>query len=233
MKKKFDFVLAPHFAEILEPTPTKAQLPDWYKRGETMTAEGVPGMKTCVPFLDAMLVGYTLNTWEDVRITQENGEVTIEYFQTLEDGTEKRIGNAKMINERKGSSGSTIPRPAGFSQNHMVWAGRWGWKVPRGYSVLVTHPLNRMELPFFTLSGIVDSDGWVPAGNIPFFIQEGFNGVIPKGTPFAQLIPIKRDEWESRRMDSMGRRFGEEGKAARAVERGYYKEAYWHRKTYN
>jgi hypothetical protein len=30
---------------------------------------------------------------------------------------------------------------------------------------------------------------------MPFFIKEGFSGVIPKGTPFAQLIPVKRENW--------------------------------------
>ena len=34
--------------------------------------------------------------------------------------------------------------------------------------------------------------GW---GNVPFFIKSGFEGVIPAGTPIAQLIPIKREKW--------------------------------------
>jgi hypothetical protein len=36
------------------------------------------------------------------------------------------------------------------------------------------------------------------SGNIPFFIKEGFSGVIPKGTPIAQVIPFKRESWTSK-----------------------------------
>jgi hypothetical protein len=45
-------------------------------------------------------------------------------------------------------------------------------------------------------SGIMDTDMWKHAGRIPFFIRKDFEGIIPKGTPFAQIIPISRDDWE-------------------------------------
>jgi hypothetical protein len=45
------------------------------------------------------------------------------------------------------------------------------------------------------MAGIVDSDKYHGAGNIPFFLKEEFEGLIPKGTPYAQIIPIKRAEW--------------------------------------
>jgi hypothetical protein len=60
----------------------------------------------------------------------------------------------------------------------------------------MTHPLNRFDLPFTTTSGIVDSDKFFAPGNVPFFIKEGFSGIIPEGTPFLQLIPIKRATWK-------------------------------------
>jgi hypothetical protein len=50
-------------------------------------------------------------------------------------------------------------------------------------------------LPFTISAAIVDSDQFNAPGNIPFFLKEGFEGIIPEGTPFAQIIPIKRASW--------------------------------------
>jgi hypothetical protein len=105
-------------------------------------------------------------------------------------------------------------------------------KAPRGYSILITHPLNRFDLPFTTTSGIIDSDGWVPPGNIPFFLQKGFNGVIPKGTPFAHVFPYKRDSWVMSISKVLQARAFFDGKIDRS-QVGYYKKKYWNRKNYN
>jgi hypothetical protein len=43
----------------------------------------------------------------------------------------------------------------------------------------------------------MDSDNFSLGGQIPFFLQKDFTGIIPAGTPIAQLIPIKRDSWKS------------------------------------
>ena len=77
------------------------------------------------------------------------------------------------------------------------WTVPWSIETPKGFSLLFTHPLNRMELPFVTMSGIVDTDEYECPVNLPFLIREGFMGVIPKGTPIAQVIPIKREKWSS------------------------------------
>jgi len=37
----------------------------------------------------------------------------------------------------------------------------------------------------------------VPGGNVPFFFSKDFEGIIPMGTPIAQIIPFKRDDWKS------------------------------------
>jgi hypothetical protein len=75
----------------------------------------------------------------------------------------------------------------------------WTIELPPGYSLLVTHPVNRNDLPFLTLTGIVDADRYrdnfihFPA----YWREAGFNGVLPKGTPVAQCLPFKRDAWRA------------------------------------
>lgn len=165
-------------------------MPEWYKNAERYYYDkhGVEydGLKVCVPFLDAMISGYVLVTPIDIEVSlDEEGKVKLAWDDP----------GFQPINERIGLTGHTIPRPAGHAHNHLAWNCQWGWSTPEGYSVLVTHPLNRFELPFTTMSGIVDTEDFMGWGNIPFFIREGFTGVIPAGTPIAQLIPIKRDKW--------------------------------------
>jgi len=173
------------------PIPLKKLIPEWYKRAEKYYKENgkdISGLKTCLPFLDAMTLGYALVVPVDVTVSKnEDGDLSITWDKSLID--------YHVVNERKGLIGHTIPRPSGHLNNHLVWNCQWGWKVPKGYSVAVTHPLNRFELPFTTMSGVVDSDEFFNWGNIPFFIREGFEGVIPAGTPIAQLIPFKRATW--------------------------------------
>ncbi|WP_138919474.1 hypothetical protein [Oceanicola sp. S124] len=71
----------------------------------------------------------------------------------------------------------------------------WTLEVPPGWSLLFTHPMNREELPFRTLSGVVDCDlfrdGYVhfPA----LWTERDFTGTLPAGTPVAQVIPIPAD----------------------------------------
>jgi hypothetical protein len=72
----------------------------------------------------------------------------------------------------------------------------WYYETPPGYSVMITHPMNRHDLPFYTLSVIVDADNWGLPVFVSFFLKRGFRGVIPKGTPLFQMIPFKRDDWE-------------------------------------
>jgi hypothetical protein len=54
-----------------------------------------------------------------------------------------------------------------------------------------------MDLPFQTLSAIVDTDKHDVPTHFPFFMKHGFEGKIPVGTPIVQIIPFKRQEWKS------------------------------------
>ena len=66
-----------------------------------------------------------------------------------------------------------------------------------GYSLLVIHPINRDDLPFRALSGLVDCDRYHDAF-VQFparWVDPDFNGVLPKGTPVVQCLPVRREAW--------------------------------------
>lgn len=177
----------------MKPITAKSLIPQWYKDAEATwndsKGESNPGLKSCIPVLDALVSGYFLLTSVNIYIKKdEKNNILIEY-------DDENINNIQVIQERPSELGATIPRPAGHLQNHLVWTSNWSWKTPRGYSILITHPLNGWHLPFTTMSAIVDSDKFHGPGNVPFFLKENFEGIIPKGTPYAQVIPIKRKKW--------------------------------------
>lgn len=215
--------------EFGTPRPTKQTIPQWYKNAESTITEKdgsqTAGLKKCMPYVDAMMSGYVLTIPVDIHVSKgKNGELNLAYDQTI-------LG--QFIHERPAALGYTMPRPPGFAPNHLAYKSHWGWSVPKGFSVLVTHPFNRVELPFHTITALMDSDEFFASGNIPFFIREDFEGIIEAGTPIAQLLPVKRDDWKMIQNDqSLIPKASYQGRVARDPKYGY-KRVMWHRKEYN
>ena len=100
-------------------------------------------------------------------------------------------------------------------------------------------PINRFDLPFLSISGFIDCNyGFSLAGNMPFFIKKGFEGVIPAGTPYMQIIPIKNENWEMElknyNIEEITTRYHEEQKELFTGHLGetHYKERFWKKKKY-
>lgn len=213
-----------------QPIPAKKYLPEWFKNAESFyEAEGYdgpqPGLKECKPYMDMMITGYYLVFPCDVHVSKTaDGGLSFDW---------ETESNGVLIAERPKEMGATMPRPYGFAPNHLVFSGMWGWKTPKGWSTIVTHPLNQVELPFYTVSAIMDTDEFWGAGNIPFFIREDFEGTIKKGTPFAHIIPIKRESWAMINNDQgLVESLEKHASIVRKPERAY-KKTMWHRKEYN
>jgi hypothetical protein len=211
------------------PKPTKHTIPQWYKDSESTyssaNGEEMAGLKKCMPYVDAIISGYVIPLPVDLHVSHnEDGTMRIEYDQTS-------LG--EIIHERPAALGGLMPRPEGFAPNHLTFKCPWGWQTPKGFSVLVTHPFNREELPFHTITALMDSDEFIASGNLPFFIKQDFQGVIPAGTPIAQLIPIKRYDWKMIADDqTLQNKATYHGKIARDPKYGY-KRVMWNRKEYN
>lgn len=219
------------------PMPAKGFVPKWYKDAELeVPPENYKeGLKACTPFLDSMLSGYVLVSWAATRFYKEDGETKWEYVELNEDG--KYVSSNKdfdVIYKRDNRVAGTVPRPQHSIHDHFVWRSKWGWKTPKGWSSLVVHPLNRMDLPFTTMSGIIDSDEWATWGQIPFFLRDDFEGIIPAGTPIAQIIPIQRKTWISAVDETLRKKFvarSNEAHKDRSIS-GYYRKIAWKKKRY-
>lgn len=220
------------------PLPAKKVIPDWYKKAESsymQQGEKVPGLKACIPFLDTMTSGYVLRLPVNVYINEEKNESNLaNIFNNTENSLQIRwdgpdsMGN--FIMERSKDSGATMPRPAGHYPNHLVFNDFWSIKTPKGWSILMTQPLNRHDLPFTIPSGIIDSDKFYSPGNLPFFVKRGFSGMVPEGTPIAQIIPIKRASWKMLFDEGMA---DLETKQSVELKKSSYKKKFWQRKSYD
>jgi hypothetical protein len=208
-KKKIQFQPLNEYVEAAqaEPITASSSLPEWYKKlprfinnsDKPIKALGQKDVKTCVPFRDAMVNGYMYLLPADIEVAiSDTGDIDIFHNGQLTFNVVKKRGDINNPNNQ----GYGMPQPLGTSPIMFAWAAMWGTKTNKKDSILVTHPLNRHDLPFVTTSGIIDSGYFSVAGNIPFFIKEGFTGVIPKGTPIAQIIPFERQEWESEKISS-------------------------------
>jgi hypothetical protein len=216
---------------IPPPTPASRTIPEWYK--------GIPRhsdnlnktrdtftVKACIPYLDAMTAGYTLNTWCDIEIQQVNVNGIIEPAFRWD-------SELWPIEDRPISTSTGLQRLNGYSNWSFAWNMPWGIKTPEGYSALITHPLNRPDLPFITFSGLVDTDLFSAPGSALFCISTGFEGVIPKGTPFLQVIPIKRHAWELKVNNDLRGHQNSLREEAINLEGGTYKSKHWTKKDYS
>jgi hypothetical protein len=208
--------------------PIKQIVPQWYKDSPMYTEGKSPRflpttnttMKACVPFLDTLTTGYYIPLQSDILVEYIDNQINLTW------------GYGNPVNIRETSSASTLPIPHGCHDTHFTWSLPSIIQLPKNYSAIFTHPLNRFDLPFVTLSGIVDGDFIMGAGSYPFFIKENFEGIIPRGTPIAQFIPFKTEEWISEEDTSLIEKELAESNRSRSKISGWYKHNGWVRKSY-
>lgn len=222
---------------LTPPQPAIKNIPEWYKslpkfydsndektldpKNNIGTDGAQVSTKMCMPFFDALTMGYTYVLENDIYVDiDKDGMPTISWD-----------GDVMLVDVRPSLD---IVLPDNCHPIHYGWRMNWYYETPPGYSVLVTHPMNRYDLPFYTMSGVIESDIWGLPVFTAFFLQKGFRGKIPKGTPLFQMIPFKRDNWELEVLDNDIELDKHEIKAEkrRSMLYGYYKKTAWIKKVY-
>jgi hypothetical protein len=216
----------------ITPEPASRSLPKWYakiprfignEKRLTLNKDGQNNatIKWCNPFIDSLTAGYMIYLSNDVMVSMENDSQMI---------TWKSGGDLIGLHSEMQISPDQIP--PGYSSQPYKFKNDFGIQTPRGYSALFIHPLNRSDLPFHSLSGFVDTDGYHIPVNFPFVIRADFTGIIEAGTPIAQVIPIKREVWGHSVEDFDAKRT--RGYVAKFNGKIYrsYKNLFWKRKYY-
>ncbi len=213
--------------------PAKKFIPDWYKKILPFKDNNIYDLnqgfmgtvKLCVPFLETFSSGYMISLPYDVYVKNNNGAPFVTTAHGLAQSDQPRwranIAHEKLV-------------PTGCFPYEYTWNYCISYTLPKGYSALITHPLNRHDLPFITLTGIIDG-GLVmySHGNFPFYIKDGFEGIIPKGTPIIQIIPFRQENWKSKKRSGLVEEGNKHNTAAGTVISGWYKKTFWTRKKYD
>jgi hypothetical protein len=179
------------------PMPAVRGLPDWFKSMPNHVLNPTMGVydltiKKCPPVLDAMTHGYLMPLVADLEV--RDGEFSWDFAPDfVSEFSRSPIGF---------HDASQVTDSPFFHEDEFLikFNSFWNIEAPPGYSLLFTHPFNRAELPFMTLTGLVDCDSFHHTSvNFPArWHDRNFNGVLPKGTPVAQCVPVRRDNWTER-----------------------------------
>jgi hypothetical protein len=205
----------------------KTKVPQWYKDGNRFVPGERPfnnqAMKLCMPFLDALTSGYCVELMTDLVVERHGDTVELIWPEN----------SFQIVQKREAGTNPTVPVPIGCDPEHYIWRLQVALELPKGYSAIFTHPMNRYDLPFISMSGIVDADTAIGTGNLPFFLKSNFEGIIPAGTPIIQIIPFKRENWQSQedyRVFQIG-----EANAIQSKSKlyGWYKQNSWNKKTFD
>ena len=225
--KKITFTNVTNF-DIEEPIPAILEIPNWYKESKSYhnnrkypigdNSSTNATVKKCVPVFDAMTNGYLIKLPSDLMITKRDNItyynwkdyplVEIQAFRQTE----------KMPNTLNKEDVAKIINP-------------WSISTPFGYSCLFLPPMHRDNI-IQIFPAIVDTDSYNIPVNLPFRISDSnFTGIIPAGTPIAQIIPFKRESWKKVISHELSKILKQESKL-RLVFYNSYRNSNWSRKEY-
>lgn len=241
---KIKFIPNSEYTENVElpPVNSASLIPDWYKKTSRFINGDKPyndfiqlhkdshntggkgihmTMKNCQPFIDTLTSGYMVRLPAAILVYKDElGNSIIKWstdFAVVDSQDNKILGGFKA--------------PDGYFPQFFRWQNMWITQTPTGYSSLFTHPLNRFDLPFMTLSAVVDTDKHPNSVIIPFFIKDDFEGIIEEGTPIAQVLPFKRENWES----SVEKTDNSHKYSTGRIKSGFvrtYRKKFWSKKIY-
>ncbi len=179
------------------PVPARTALPDWLRSmpaaaySHLHDAE-VRTVKQCPPFVDAMSHGFIVPLPCDVEV--RGGTLSWDWdLPPL--SIEAHPRSPLSFHVPAQVTGTPF-----HDENRAIikFNSFWTVELEPGYSLFATHPINRSDLPFRLLTGMVDCDRFTDVGILfpAIWIDPDFEGVLERGTPVAQCFPVVREPLE-------------------------------------
>lgn len=172
------------------PRPAQKILPEYFARMKPQSSAHPKSgtVKRCVPFLEAASAGFIIPLWADCLVTARDNNLHIEFSENLPMETSLSPHGFEQIR------GHPLEKKP-YGNIPVKWHNPWGIETAKGWSVLITSPLNHLEARFKILDGVVDTDTYYNQVNFPF-LWTGGDGefFIKRGTPLAQVIPFQRTD---------------------------------------
>jgi hypothetical protein len=218
MPELIEFLADEHaLANCPAPYPAPRAVPDWLKdmpmdRGDIRT------IKRCAPFLEAMTAGYIIPYPSAVSI------------HVAADGRYRMECQFPMVETHTPAEYQGTP----FERRVvMKFLQPWLVRTPPGYSTLFVAPLNQFNPPFLPISGVVETDTYYDPVNIPSLcnVPLGQSASVERGAPMVQVIPFKRDTWDSS-VAQWDEALRQQWRDTHQANPHAYKENYWVKKSF-
>lgn len=228
----------PHLVSVFpEPEPGTRNIPDWYKSqpgisGENQTTPYMGSfrltVKKCQAFFDAIAAGYILKVPVDIFIDTTDGKFDIQL-----PGEMTRF-RAELVAHHSTEQISHMPFDKDlYCDTVLRIHPTWMVKTPEGYSTLFLSPMHQAPTPLSAVEAIVDTDVFISDGHLSFLVKKNFKGIIKQGTPLIQVIPFKRDEWESELVkDFDPEKTNLQRRIVRSTFQNGYRMKFWQKKVF-
>lgn len=177
------------------PRPVAAleALPDWLRAMprtavSDMHPDPVRTVKQCPPFVDAMAHGFIIPLPCDVVVR----DGTLSWAWDVPPLAALHHPRAPISFHAPAQVTGTPFHTA--DQVIVKFNSFWTVTLEPGWSLFATHPVNRSDLPFRLLSGLVDADRFNAVGLLfpGVWLDTAFEGTLARGTPVAQCFPVPR-----------------------------------------
>ena len=226
-ENKIKFIATDNTMKDIWPNPKPASrfIPEGYKKLKRFKDDNLhlPTIKTCVPFLDSLTMGYIIPFDQDYVVDPVENDFSVTPANREQNGIGFHNQEQQLPEEWKKITGDN----AGKFHN------KWLIKTPPGYSCLFVKPMNRIEPRFDIIPGVVETDTYITLINFPFILtKRDKQFLIKKGEPMVQVIPFKRESWK---MWSGFYKEHEHGKTAKKLDSKFfdrYKNMFWKKKSY-
>lgn len=168
--------------------PAGRALPSWIREMAMATDTGAFGqdrtVKQCPPFIDAMTNGFVIPLPCDIRVSK--GRFSWDWPH--DDSPLAFHFSSQVAGTPLGAENRSVMKFISF----------WAIETEPGVSIQFSHPPNRPDLPFQTLAGLVDTDGFsrLPVHFPALWTDPDFDGILEKGTPVVHGLPVRRDTLE-------------------------------------
>ncbi len=169
------------------PKPASRFIPEEYKKLKRFKDDNLhnPTVKTCVPFLDSLILGYIIPFDQDYLVDPVENDFSV--TPANKNASSEFHDKEQLPKEWQKISGKKVGK----------FMNKWLIKTPPGYSCLFVQPMNRMEERFDIIPGVVDTDTYLNLINFPYFLKKRDEQFLFKrGEPMVQVIPFKRESWK-------------------------------------
>lgn len=175
------------------PVPANDLMPQWFTEmprstvSPTLGGAEVATLRQCPPLGRAFGAGVLMLNAVD--LTLQDGALSWDWDPPLlpDTGLSRAPVGLHVPEQAEG---------APFATDHLIlrFTNFWRLETEPGWSLLVLHPVGHPDLPFRTQTGVVDhallQKDYV---HFPAHLSPDTDVTIPKGTPIAQLVPVRAE----------------------------------------